>query len=287
LSKAPFNAAAAHKEHPREFQDNKYIYPVISRRSGGVSIGVNLNIDKVCNFACPYCQVDRTTKPADTEIFVEDIFLELQQMLKWFDPKGICTLERFRNINSEQKILKDIALSGDGEPTSYIHFKQVCQKLYELQNNSVLNFELILITNGTMLHKPAVAEGVDFLLKENGHIWVKLDAGSEDYYQKVNHSRIPLKNILNNIKNAGARHPLTLQTLFFKLNGIGPSEQEINRYTSLLIDFMKQGVSLEEIQLHSISRKPAENFCEPLDKQDLEEIARKIHLLCDVNVKIY
>ena len=38
------------------FQDNRFVYAVVSRRSGGVSIGVNLNPDKYCNFDCVYCQ---------------------------------------------------------------------------------------------------------------------------------------------------------------------------------------------------------------------------------------
>ena len=42
------------------FDTNRFVYPVLSRRSGGISLGVNLNPDKVCNFDCIYCQVDRT-----------------------------------------------------------------------------------------------------------------------------------------------------------------------------------------------------------------------------------
>ncbi|HET7854477.1 MAG TPA: radical SAM protein, partial [Candidatus Methylomirabilis sp.] len=48
-------------DHPRQLDENRYVYAVLSRRSGGVSIGINLNPDKVCNFDCIYCQVDRTT----------------------------------------------------------------------------------------------------------------------------------------------------------------------------------------------------------------------------------
>src|SRR5947208_956480 len=48
-------------QHSRSWRENRYVYPVISRRSKGLSIGVNLNPDKVCNFDCVYCCVDRTT----------------------------------------------------------------------------------------------------------------------------------------------------------------------------------------------------------------------------------
>ena len=46
--------------------DQKDDYPVVSRRSKGISIGVNLNPDRVCNFDCIYCQVDRTVQ-SETE----------------------------------------------------------------------------------------------------------------------------------------------------------------------------------------------------------------------------
>jgi hypothetical protein len=46
-------------DHSRLWRDHLYVYPVVSRRSRGMSIGVNLNRDKRCTFACAYCQVDR------------------------------------------------------------------------------------------------------------------------------------------------------------------------------------------------------------------------------------
>ena len=46
-----------HQLHPRTFQTNRFVYPVLSRRAGGISIGVNLSPSKACNFNCVYCQV--------------------------------------------------------------------------------------------------------------------------------------------------------------------------------------------------------------------------------------
>src|SRR4051812_50014357 len=51
-------------QHSRTWRDNRYVYPVVSRRSKGISIGVNLNPDKVCNFDCIYCSVDRSSPVA-------------------------------------------------------------------------------------------------------------------------------------------------------------------------------------------------------------------------------
>ncbi len=49
------------RDHRRTFRENLYVYAVVSRRSKGISIGINLNPDKICNFDCIYCQVDRKT----------------------------------------------------------------------------------------------------------------------------------------------------------------------------------------------------------------------------------
>ena len=48
--------------HPRSFAENLYVYPVLSRRAGGISIGINLNRNQFCNFRCIYCQVERDEK---------------------------------------------------------------------------------------------------------------------------------------------------------------------------------------------------------------------------------
>ena len=63
-----------HTDHPRLFQGNKFVYPVLSRRSRGISVGVNLNPDKVCNFDCIYCQVDRRSE-AETRFVATDRLL--------------------------------------------------------------------------------------------------------------------------------------------------------------------------------------------------------------------
>src|SRR5579862_9733163 len=67
--------------HPRVWQGNRYVYPVVSRRSKGISIGVNLNPDKVCNFDCIYCSVDRTVAPVTRSVDLALLRQELAAML--------------------------------------------------------------------------------------------------------------------------------------------------------------------------------------------------------------
>src|SRR4051795_13591595 len=56
-------ARRAFESHPRTWQANRYVYPVVSRRSKGISIGINLNPDTVCNFDCIYCSAERPAAP--------------------------------------------------------------------------------------------------------------------------------------------------------------------------------------------------------------------------------
>src|SRR5437762_13696496 len=68
--------------HDRVWRDNRYVYPVISRRSKGLSIGVNLNPEKVCNFDCIYCCVDRTVPPVIREVDWDVLGEELWHVLE-------------------------------------------------------------------------------------------------------------------------------------------------------------------------------------------------------------
>src|SRR5204863_8907786 len=109
--------ALAESSHPREFRQNTYVNPVLSRRSGGVSVGINLNPDKACNFDCIYCQVDRTKTPQERFVGLPRLLSELEQVLRglagdghlWSDPE-------FAAIPSDKRHISDIAFSGDGEP---------------------------------------------------------------------------------------------------------------------------------------------------------------------------
>ncbi len=274
--------------HPREFLDYKYTYPVISRRSGGVSIGINLNLDQYCNFDCPYCQVDRSIPKPRRPISVPEIRRELEKLLQSFDPQGICRLDRFSSLPDSAKKLKDMALSGDGEPTMAPEFPQVCEMLEDLQSSlPALDFKLILITNSTLLDKPKNQSGIDSLLAKNGEVWAKLDAGTEAWYQKINVSKISLDKIQANLKSLGARHPYKIQSLFCAMDGEAPSHLELDAYTRRLSELKSSGSRILEVQLHTLARKPASSACTPVAKEFLQDLSNRIGSEIGLSSKIY
>lgn len=278
---------AFQRHHPRRFEDFKYAYAVISRRSGGVSIGVNVNLDKICNFDCPYCQVDRHVPGPKQVIDRATIQQEVAALLETCRPDGICQLPPFSSVASDNKRLRDIALSGDGEPTLIPQFAEVCAGLLEVQKKfSDLDFRLVLITNATLLDRPNVQKGIDSLLEKSGAVWAKLDAGTEAYYQTINRSRVTLAKVEANLIQLGQKHPLTIQSFFSRVHGEVPPPSEITAYIQRLGRLRDTGVSIDHVQLYSLARPPSKSICSPLETAALQSIAEKIHAI-GLKAKVY
>lgn len=101
----------------------KYIYPVVSRRSGGVSVGINLNPNNACNWRCIYCQVPELKRGTAPVIDLTRLDVELRTFLQ-----EILHGDFMQNqVPSELRRITDIALSGNGEPTSAKAFEQVIE----------------------------------------------------------------------------------------------------------------------------------------------------------------
>lgn len=261
-------------EHSRHFAENRFVYPVLSRRSGGVSIGVNLNPDKVCNFDCIYCQVNRVSQ---SEIrFVErgQLLAELDHMLGLVTSGELFRDERFSATPAKLRRLNDIAFSGDGEPTSYRNFDEIMADCAEVKRRWHLDdVKLVLITNASLFHRPAVARGLEILDANQGEIWAKLDAGTEEYYRLVERTTIPFRRILNNITAAAQRRPLVIQAMFMRIHGQPPSAAEQAAFCDRLNEIVSSGGQLKLVQVYTVARRPAESFVEPLADSEVDALA--------------
>ncbi|HLP39948.1 MAG TPA: radical SAM protein [Fibrobacteria bacterium] len=251
--------------HPREFTGHVYTYPVLSRRSGGLSIGVNLNLDKACTFDCPYCQVDRTVPKPAQPIDLTALREEVGRLLDSVDKDGVCRLERFAAIPDQDKRLRDIAVSGDGEPTMIPAFAEVCAALADLQTaRSDLDFNLILITNSTLLDRPKVLAGIGSLLSRKGEVWAKLDAGTEAWYQRVNVSKVSLDRIEAGLVRLGSLHPYSIQTMWHGFDGGLPPDGEVDAWLARLRRIRDAGSRIREVQLYTLARQPSQAVCTPV-----------------------
>ncbi|MDX1948615.1 MAG: radical SAM protein [Pirellulaceae bacterium] len=266
-----------HTLHPRRFEQNRFVYPVLSRRSGGVSIGVNLNPDKVCNFDCIYCQVDRTSQAETRFVETDRLLVELDETLQLAASGEIFDHPPFQGTPPHLRRLNDIAFSGDGEPTSHRNFDEVVAACAEIKRRLGLDgVKMVLITNASLFHRPHVERGLAILDQNNGEIWAKLEAGTEAYFRLVDRTPIPFRQILDNITAAARVRPLVIQALFMRVNDEPPSDAELVAFTHRLQEILAGGGQLSLVQVYTVARKPAESFVQPLEDGEVDAIVRLV-----------
>jgi wyosine [tRNA(Phe)-imidazoG37] synthetase (radical SAM superfamily) len=266
-----------HQQHGRHYQANRFVYPVLSRRSGGISIGINLNPDKVCNFDCIYCQVDRTSQ-AETR-FVETAALleELDSLLELARSGELFSDEPFASIPAELQQLSDIAFSGDGEPTSHRNFAEIVAACAAAKDSHGLaDLPMVLITNASMFHRPHIQQGLEILAAHQGQIWAKLDAGSEQYYQLIERTPIPFQQVLDNILLAARQWPIVIQALFMEVQGQPPDADEQQAFCDRLNEVVQQGGTISLVQVYTVARPPAESYVGPLSNQAVDKLVQRV-----------
>jgi wyosine [tRNA(Phe)-imidazoG37] synthetase (radical SAM superfamily) len=272
-AKVPSHLAAV-RDHSRSFADFVHVYPVISRRSGGLSVGVNLNPDKVCNFDCVYCEVNRAWPGLAAGVDLERLQDELTAMARLVQSGQLAAQARFAEAPELARAIKDIAFSGDGEPTMVHNFADCARVVAEVRRTEGLTeTKIVLITNAAGLDKSEVKRGLEVLDANNGEIWGKLDAGTPAYYRQVNRSSVPFERILRNLLATAQARPIVIQSLFFKLHQTLMPEAELAAYCDRLKEMLAQAAKLKQVQAYTIARPTPEPYATRLTLAELNTIA--------------
>jgi wyosine [tRNA(Phe)-imidazoG37] synthetase (radical SAM superfamily) len=272
---------------PRDRLGNRFVYAAISQRARGLSIGVNLNPDKRCSFDCVYCEVDRDTPGRARRVDVEVMAAELERLLLLQHEGKLDELEWFRNLPPELLELKEVALSGYGEPTLCPNFDEVIREVLYLRSTRKLPFfKTVLITNGTGLDLPPVTAGLDLLCQQD-EIWVKLDAGTQAYYEQVNRPTLPFWRILANILALGKKRPVVIQSLFPLVKGQEPPWEEIDQYAQRLKELKAAGAQISLVQVYSAHRPPHRPNCEHLALKSLSRIASHVRTVTGLRAEVF
>jgi len=262
-------------DHSRELSGLKYIYSVISRRAGGLSIGVNLNVNNACNWQCIYCEIPNLTRGSPPPIELD----VLEDELRFFLHEIIHGDYMEKNVAIEDRHLKDIAFSGNGEPTSADEFPQVIlivKKILE-EFNLLHKIKIRLITNGSLMHKESVLEGIQVLAKMNGEVWFKVDAALEENSKVINQVNIKPQQAIDRLKRCSEICPTFVQTCIFTIDNKEPNNKEIDAYIKL-IDSAKK--SIKGVHLYGIARpslQPEANRLGRVNINVLENIADQLH----------
>jgi len=271
---------------PRDFLDNRFVYTVVSPRARGLSVGVNLNPDKNCNFRCIYCEVHRNGE-VQQNLDVEAMEAELRQTLAFVRGGRLRERPWYRALPDELLQLRHVALSGDGEPTLSPMFEQALQAVVHVRALSGLPFfKLVLITNGTGLDLPHVQQGLKYFTRSD-EIWAKLDGGTQAYVNRVNQSDVPLEKILSNILLTGRQRPIVIQSLFPALNDEEPPLEEIEQYSRRLLELKNAGADISLVQIYSATRPTAGSQCGHLPLKVLSRIAHTVRQTSGLRAEVF
>lgn len=254
--------------HKRGKDGASLVYPVFSRRSGGLSLGINLFPDrKRCNFDCLYCEVAKTVTCATFDLRHLDRALE-----DFFE-------RRYHEYWAAVPIM-DICISGDGEPTLSPHLEkalELCADYRRRYARMAGSSELVLITNSTgfldqhvsaLLTRSVEAEGLK--------IWAKLDSGTQESFSALSRSDYRLEDMVDGIGRFALKQPIILQTMLCRLNGRAPGEKEVAAYAAILRALLSRKAKIEAVQLYTVARPPADPVVQALSDVEILEYAARL-----------
>lgn len=272
---------------PRVFLGNRFVYAVMSPRARGLSVGVNLNPDQECNFDCAYCEVDRHVHPRDAKLDVDAMAGELERTLALVKSGELARLPAFSGLPADLLKLKQVNLSGDGEPTLCPQFLEVVHTVLHVRARSGLPFfKIVLITNATGLDRPAVVEGVR-CLNNHDEVWAKLDAGTQAWMERINRPTVLLDKVLANILALARQRPVIIQSLFPALNGQEPPELEIREYAQRLKELKDAGANIPLVQIYSATRPTPHSECGHLPLRSLARIAQAVRDATGLRAEVF
>ncbi len=213
-------------DHRRDAADQRMVYPVLSRRAGGLSVGVNLNLGQECNWACVYCEVKGLTRGAPAPIDLAQLEQELDEVL------GEAAKGRWSGAPEQAGApasIKDLSIAGDGEPTLSPQFAQAVEVCVRARQRHGLEetASLVVITNGSRLQDPEVQAGVDRLHRAGGELWFKLDGGTAATRALVNGTPIPDARIEANLRRAARSCRTVVQCMVLSVDGRGPTDEDL------------------------------------------------------------
>lgn len=272
------------EDHNRFQEGFEYVYPVVSRRAGGLSLGINLNTNNACNWRCIYCQVPDLIRgappPVDLDALEEELSVFLSQILigSYLEdqvPKG-------------QRRLNDIAFSGNGEPTSAPNFADAVKTIHgvRVRANVPEVVKTVLITNGSLMHQHKVMKGVKDLAGINGEVWFKIDRATVEGAQLINDTKINKSRIMSNLEASAKACPTWIQTCLFKLDGLHPADSDLDAYVQLIGEAVARGIPFKGILLYGLARQSYQPESARLSKLDDGWLNAFAHRLRELGVTV-
>lgn len=265
-------------DHDRRKSGLTYVYAVLSRRAGGVSVGVNLNTNSACNWRCVYCEIPDLSfgnaPPCDLALLERELRALLEDVVRggWMQ----------KNVPEERwRVLKDVAISGNGEPTSCPEFPAVVEIIGRVLRDFGLSgrVQLVLITNGSLVHKPEVQRGLAALHALGGVVWYKLDSATAEGQARMNTSKAGVERARANLVIAANTCTTWIQSMALAWRGEPPSIAEQDAYVEFVRGLVRDRVPVKGVLLYGMARpsfQPEAPELSALPREWMEAHARRI-----------
>jgi len=262
--------------HDRDIVQLTYVYPVVSRRAGGVSLGINLNPNNKCNWQCIYCQVPNLQRGVADVVDLTVLEKELDSFL----------VEILHGTYMQQHVpepcqqLQDLAISGNGEPTTCPNFSDVVALIVHLMKKHKLDIPLRLISNGSYMHKAHIQQGLMLMAEQQGEVWFKVDALDEVMTKAINGVSLSQSWQTKQLQQAAQACPTWVQTCVMQQQL--DNDMYMTNYVSWLNAVLMQGTSIGGVLLYGLARPSMQNGGDKLvsaDKGELGLFAQKIESL--------
>lgn len=272
------------EDHRRDSAGLRYVYPVVSRRAGGVSVGINLNVNNACNWACLYCQVDNLTRggppPVDLDLLERELTGFLEDVLHGDFMQ--------RNVPESERRLVDVAFSGNGEPTSADEFSAAIERVRQVLERFALagKIPLRLITNGSLLHRPQVQSGIRSIGELDGEVWFKIDRGTPSAAAEVNLVPVDSGRVRRHLEIACGLAKTWVQTCWFALDGKAPDADERAAYCALLAPLASRITGIHLYGLARPSMQAAAARLSRISAADLQDFAEEIEKKTGIRVMV-
>jgi len=265
------------EDHSRDSAGMRYVYPVVSRRAGGVSVGINLNPNNACNWRCIYCQVPDLRRGGPPPLDLDLLWRELDGFLSW----AVAGDFMVTRVPDGARQLVDVAFSGNGEPTSAAEFPEaVAIALRVLASHGLARqLPIRLITNGSLLDRKAVQAGIAAIGAAAGEVWFKLDAATPAGLARINGTRVRPEVVARRLTCCAGLAPTWVQTCLFRLDGEAPAASDIEQYLALLAPLAP---SLAGVHLYSLARPSQQREAPRLGRMEaawLDGVAARLRRL--------
>ena len=274
-------------ERRREGSAGRIVYPVVSRRSGGLSLGIDLFPDaKSCNFDCPYCEVFPPAAFGDSPVSGPEAFslASLEDELEEF-------LDEAHARDWAPDPIRDVCLSGSGESTTSPFLGEaldVCARARREHPELLGSSSLVLITNSTGFLESSTSDLLLRASREEGLVvWAKLDAGSGELFRLMSGTEGSLEAIAGGILSFSRRASVVIQTMLCDVDGRVPSDEDLGDYCRLIARLRDEGARMGEVHIYTFARPSPKVPCAPLSDERLRSCAGLVRARTGLRVRAF